>query len=302
MLSVTMLSSYEYCKRKLFLEKVMGVTEPPKPALLKGSVRHQAYEQMAKQEEAIVTSLTEGMEKQEVLARFREQYLKFLDASIAAYASQLASFSIDSKDIFGVLLPLIETEAQARALVVHSFMLRSEAWGKKLWRLLTPKIDAERRIESGTLELIGIIDQIEVHEDRQVPIELKTGLCTIQGVWPGHKLQIAAYAMLLEEASGKPIDEGIVRYLDSRERRVVAINPYLKKDIRKKVGEVKTLLEGRAVPGFVDNRSKCISCGIREFCYAEDKVAERFSKVRMLQERLAKNRVSQQKLVSLLEK
>ena len=52
-ISVTMLSSYLYCKRKLFLERVLGLFEPDKGALVKGSIRHKTYEEINKIEENI---------------------------------------------------------------------------------------------------------------------------------------------------------------------------------------------------------------------------------------------------------
>ena len=40
---------------------------------------------------------------------------------------------------------------------------------------------------------------MEIYENGYVPIELKTGKMPKEGVWPGHKVQIAAYSMLIEE-------------------------------------------------------------------------------------------------------
>ena len=37
-ISVSTLSAYMYCKRKLFLERVLGLFEPEKEALVKGTI------------------------------------------------------------------------------------------------------------------------------------------------------------------------------------------------------------------------------------------------------------------------
>ena len=43
-ISVSMLSSYIYCPRKLFLQKVLAVEEPPKESLVLGTLRHEIYD------------------------------------------------------------------------------------------------------------------------------------------------------------------------------------------------------------------------------------------------------------------
>ncbi|MBI2659513.1 hypothetical protein HYX05_05440, partial [Candidatus Woesearchaeota archaeon] len=57
-ISVSLLSSYLYCSRKLFLEKVLLLEEPPKESLVMGSIRHETYDNINKKEEEIVTSIT----------------------------------------------------------------------------------------------------------------------------------------------------------------------------------------------------------------------------------------------------
>ena len=57
-ISVSMLSSYLYCPRKLFLQQVLAVEEPPKESLVLGSLRHEIYDFINQSEEKIVTSIT----------------------------------------------------------------------------------------------------------------------------------------------------------------------------------------------------------------------------------------------------
>ena len=62
-ISVSMLSAYLYCKRKLFLERVLGLFEPEKEALVKGTIRHETYDRVNRIEEKIVKSITENDEE-----------------------------------------------------------------------------------------------------------------------------------------------------------------------------------------------------------------------------------------------
>ena len=54
-ISVSMLSTYLYCPRMLFLQKVLAVEEPPKESIVLGSLRHEIYDFINKSEQKIVT-------------------------------------------------------------------------------------------------------------------------------------------------------------------------------------------------------------------------------------------------------
>ena len=78
MLSVTTLSSYLYCPRKLYLEKVLGLTEPPKEALIKGSIRHKTYEEINLAEECLVTSITAQTTLEDLKGKYHQKYKEIL--------------------------------------------------------------------------------------------------------------------------------------------------------------------------------------------------------------------------------
>ena len=117
--------------------------------------------------------------------------------------------------------------------------------------------------------LKGIIDKIEKYEDGIVPVELKTGSMPREGVWPGHRIQIAAYALMLEKKLGKEIKEGVVHYLDPNIRRQVVINPFLREEVKELKDKVRALLDGNEIPAAADNENKCAKCGLKEQCMNE---------------------------------
>ena len=89
------------------------------------------------------------------------------------------------------------------------------------------------------------------------------------GVWPGHRIQIAAYAMLIEEKFNTKVKEGFINYLDAKETRHIAINPFMKEEIISLVKEVQNLLKKQILPEYCGNKNKCTNCGLREQCYNE---------------------------------
>ena len=68
MLSVSSLSAYEYCKRKLFLQNVLGIYEPPKAPLVKGQIRHQTYDKINKVEESLVKDIRTRVVEQLIIS------------------------------------------------------------------------------------------------------------------------------------------------------------------------------------------------------------------------------------------
>lgn len=268
-ISVTKLSSYLYCKRKLFLEQVLGLFEPDKSALVKGTIRHATYDELNKIEENIVKTIQKGTKFKQIHDKYIHEYASILRKVIKNNRQRLKNLNLDPSKIFKNVFPRFVMEGERRALNIYNFMNKHDVYGEELWNKLTPKIISELKIRSNSLLLSGIVDQIEKYEEGMVPIELKTGSMPKEGVWPGHKIQIAAYAILLEEYYKKPIKEGFVHYLDSDERRQVIINPFLKEEVNEIKQKVLELLKADQIPEFCDNQRKCEVCGLKKQCFDE---------------------------------
>ena len=271
-ISVTLLSSYLYCPRKLFLEKVLMLEEPPKESLVMGSIRHETYDLINKKEEEIAVSITKEMSFQDIKELYKNKCLGMLRKVILDNKKRLRDVDIELFDAYEKSARFIAEEADSRADNIFSFIQANKVYGDELWQKLTPKIISELRIESEELMLKGIVDQIYVYGDSYVPFELKTGRTPNDGVWPSHRIQIAAYSLLLQEHFNKQIKEGFVLYLDSKQKRHIAINPYMKDEVKHLVSEVIGLIGGKELPSFCDNKNKCAKCGLKDTCYDENEV------------------------------
>ena len=278
-ISVSMLSSYLYCPRKLFLQKVLAVEEPPKESLVLGTLRHEIYDFVNQSEEKIVISIKKKIQFNEIITLYKTFYSRALRERVIKNKSRIKEVNLDIVDVFKKTWPLILNEAEIRAKNIFDFIQKCDFYGKELWEKLTPKIISEQRAESEKLQLKGIIDRIEVYENGYVPIELKTGKMPRDGVWPGHRIQIIAYAMLLEEKFKTNVKEGFVSYLDAKETRHIAINPFMREEIVNLVKEVQELLKNQQPPNYCENRNKCTSCGLRETCYNEAQVNTLLSEI-----------------------
>jgi len=282
MVSVTDLNSYVYCKRKLFLKGVLGFFEPPNEATVKGQIRHQVYGEINNVEEELIKTI-EGLNFEDIFGAYKKKHASILRRSIIKNKNQLKNFNLDIEDVFNEFLPLILEESRVRAENVFNFIQESKVFGEELWEKLTPKIKSELKIKSKRLNLVGIIDKLEIYEDRVVPFELKTGSTPKEGVWPDHRMQLAAYCMLLEENFSLKVSEGFVHYLDGQEKRKVVLNPFLKAEIVQLTNDVLSLLNQRELPDFTKNGNKCNKCSLKEACFNEKLVNKRLKEVLTVQ-------------------
>lgn len=276
--SVTLLSSYLYCPRKLFLQQVLDVEEPPKEALVRGTVRHETYDIINRSEEAIVLEIKKSYPDEEIRRIYNDAYSKILINTIMNNKKRLEEVNLIPTELFREVWKLIKDEAETRSSKIISFRKKYDLHGQELWDSLTPKIETEIRINSINLKLKGIIDRIEKHklnnEESIVPFELKTGKAPREGVWPNHKIQVGAYAMLLEEKFSTRISKGFVHYLDTKEIRQVSINPFLRAQINETTDLVIETLNSMEIPDFVDSREKCVKCSLKNLCYDKNKVSK----------------------------
>jgi len=282
MVTATQLSSYLYCPRKLFLSNVLLVKEPLKQEMIKGTLWHETHELINNTEEKIVCSI-KTKNYQEIFDLYRRQYSKLLRNAIIKRKSELKEFNISLLDIFTDYWSSFEEEAKEHALNVVKFISKHEVYGKELWEKLTPKILSEQYFKSTKLKLSGIIDVLEMHDIdgkiTYVPIELKTGKYPDKGMWEGHKIQLAAYMLLLED-DGKPVNEAAIKYRGA-EKRILQMNTFLKEEVLDLVDKTDKILTSLEPPDYTDNKNKCKSCSVKETCYDEEKMKELLDNLRL---------------------
>jgi CRISPR-associated exonuclease Cas4 len=271
MVSATQLSGYLYCPRKLFISHVLLVEESPKEELVKGKIWHETHESINNAEEKIVSSISTN-NYQEIFDVYRRQYSRLLRNAIIKNKSALKEFNISLLDIFTDYWSSFEEEAKEHALNIVNFIEKHKIYGRELWEKLTPKILSEQYFKSEKLNLSGIIDVLEMHDINDkvtyVPIELKTGKYPEKGMWDGHKIQLAAYMLLLED-DGKPVGEAAIKYRGA-DKRILQMNTFLKEEVLDLIKKTNELLNGMDVPNIVDNKNKCKSCQFKETCYNHD--------------------------------
>ena len=123
-------------------------------------------------------------------------------------------------------------------------------------------------VRSARLGVSGQIDLVIRHtvngEDRLVPVDYK-----LSQREPGRhfKLQLACYALLLEEVWQLPVDEGFLYLIPARRAVRVPITTRLRNDVGRQLSEIRALvLAERMPPVPPKQRSRCVDCEFRRFC------------------------------------
>lgn len=259
LVSVTDMCAFRFCPRSLYLKLVLGLREPPKPVMVLGSIRHKVYDEANRKEEELVRQIGSDMKRQEVLQMFSNAYNAILNKSVYSYLPQLESLNMDKEDVTVRLQEAVAGQASERADEIVSFSSKTGLFGSELWEKLTPKIISELGVRSEKLRLRGIVDRIEVYGSEYVPVEIKTGRAPSDGVWPDHRLQVAAYMLLLNEKFNAKIKEGLVRYVAAGQTRQVVMNPFMEYEVTEAVNDVFALLEQKKAPDFC-GKGYCSVC------------------------------------------
>lgn len=263
LVSVTDMCAYNFCKRSLYLKLVLKLREPAKPVMVLGSIRHKVYDEANRKEEELVSQISSDFKRQEILQMFSNAYNAILNKSVYSYLPELESLKMDKEDVTVQLQQAVAGQAAERADEIVSFSSKTGLFGRELWESLTPKILSELRVSSEKLRLKGIVDRIEVYGSEYVPVEIKTGRAPAEGVWPDHRLQVAAYMLLLKEKFKADIKEGLVNYVAAGKSRQVVMNPFMEYEVAEAVNNVFALMEQKKVPDFC-GKGYCTVCSLGE--------------------------------------
>lgn len=148
---------------------------------------------------------------------------------------------------------------------VHTELARDEgeegAWEKQSF-------------ESHTLGLRGIVDVIRRRSGQVIPYEHKRGRSAgtpqARGAWDTDRVQVGAYALLLEEALGQAIEEARVRYHADNVTVLVPVDADLREEVRRAVVRAQELRGAVERPRVTANERLCARCSLAPVCLPEE--------------------------------
>jgi CRISP-associated protein Cas1 len=148
-------------------------------------------------------------------------------------------------------------------------------------------------LESETLGLRGRIDCVRRRDGSIIPYEHKRGRAArtrddgsacvsnsrqrsyasksgVPSAWPSDRLQVAAYAMLVEEATGREITEARVRYHQDNVTVRVVIDTAARDDVFKAIARARELSGIVERPPVTTNENLCVKCSLAPACLPEE--------------------------------
>jgi CRISPR-associated exonuclease Cas4 len=87
-----------------------------------------------------------------------------------------------------------------------------------------------------------------------------------QQAGPHFKLQLAAYALLLEEAWHIPVTQSFLYSIPLRRAESVAITPALRQKVGNTVARIRQMVEQEIMPPPPSSQRRCATCEFRRFC------------------------------------
>ena len=134
--------------------------------------------------------------------------------------------------------------------------------------------ESETALRSGKFGLTGNPDKLITIGDELIPSIIKTGSMPENGVWKSDRVQLTAYAILVEEIYNKIVKRGFVEYARWGTVREVTIKRHERRSVLQLRDRVRKIHEG-----FMPEKPQdapCERCGFKEICDVKSTLASRF--------------------------
>jgi CRISPR-associated exonuclease Cas4 len=118
-------------------------------------------------------------------------------------------------------------------------------------------------LHSAALELSGKLDLLIVTADACYPVDFKD---TEGGVRYNHGIQLAAYAVLIEENFARPVPIAFVYLVPSRQLVTVSVGAKEREEVTRAIAEMRRVIEQENMPGPTPVRARCVACEFRNYC------------------------------------
>jgi CRISPR-associated exonuclease Cas4 len=118
-------------------------------------------------------------------------------------------------------------------------------------------------LHSAALELSGKLDLLIITEDACYPVDFKD---TEGGVRYNHRIQLAAYSLLVEENLAHPVPIAFVYLVPSRQLVTVPVGAKEREEVTRAIAEMRRVIEQENMPVPTPVRARCVACEFRNYC------------------------------------
>jgi len=124
--------------------------------------------------------------------------------------------------------------------------------------------DFQVSLQSSRLGLNGLLDMtITTSMGEIYPVEFKHSISK-RGLH--QKYQLAAYAMLLEETSLKPVRYGFIYLIPTKTIVPMEITVSMREHVKKVLSAIRKIIANERIPGYIRSRIRCTDCEFKNYC------------------------------------
>jgi CRISPR-associated protein Cas1 len=133
----------------------------------------------------------------------------------------------------------------------------------------------ELSLESPDLGLRGRVDALRTRDGQVIPYEHKRGRCHRGSnrqaqAWESDRIQVLAYALLIETVLGIPVPEGRIRYHADNVLVHVPLDAAGRQAVHDAIQRARHLRQATQRPPVTDNERLCTRCSLAPVCLPEE--------------------------------
>jgi len=260
------LNTYTFCPRAIYLSRVLQIKPQLSEELLRGVFEHSFRKELSIRQPRILKRISKTSEIRDNIKR---EIDSIIDDFPFIYRSIISKTNYDCRKFLKEIKEEMKNEIDIISENIES-MIKENGIEETL-RKITPW-KTEYIIKSNALGISGRIDKIMKENNTYIPIEIKTGKSPEPPTtaWWGDKLQVCAYAMLLEEKLNpkNSINYCFVEYTKSYKKYPVIVTERLRREVIDTRNKIISIITGRIsdIPNN-ENGKKCENCLYQRQCY-----------------------------------
>lgn len=136
--------------------------------------------------------------------------------------------------------------------------------GLKPYGIMEGKRSFQISLSSTRLGMHGVLDMMITSADSNIyPVDFKHSLRQKD---LHQKYQLAAYAMLLEEAYQRPVRFGFLYLIPAKKIVPVEITGGMREHVKKVISAIHNVVMGERMPAYVRSKQRCTDCEFRNYC------------------------------------
>lgn len=258
LLPISAILSFLYCPRLAYITQVYRPRLRASKAQLRGLVLHKVIGRIHIFEGDLLGLSPSYWNFRELEAIYIAEGMRFARLVLDAHRKDLKNLGIGIDGLMEEVLFILKGRFERFFWRIKVLSDKKGLEGEEV-----PFFFPERRyqvyLRSWRLGIHGVVDLIE----EGLPVELKTGSFRLD--LPS--VQLALYAMLIEETEGRPIERGFLEFLYGDRYRITISEELRKRSIKAKNSLEALLSESKGPPRPAICRK---ACPAKEICYREE--------------------------------